>query len=92
MINGSFHLYIWYIVQSSGNIFIFSVFFIDLLIIESLKEKKNNTDFYMHTRNLFVPSRNYLHVHGNVLHAYALQFLVLYNLFPLCITAIYSLL
>jgi len=33
--------------------------------------------------NFFVPLRSYSHVHGNVLHAYALQFLL-----PLCITAI----
>ncbi len=41
----------------------------------------------MHTRNIFVPSRNYWHAH--VLHVYALQFLVLYNIIPLCITAIW---
>ncbi len=35
-----------------------------------------------------IPNIKNTDVHENVMHLYALQFLVLYNLFPLCITAI----
>ncbi len=40
----------------------------------------------MHTRNFFVPSRNYSHVHGNVLHA---NFLVSISSFIYPISFVY---
>ncbi len=85
-----FQPYIWYIIQSSVNIFIFIDFLeVTTYRVAKIKNKEiKYIHFYMHTSNFFVPSRNYSHVHGNVLHAYALQFLLLYNPFPLCITAI----
>ncbi len=68
-------------------IFLFSHgFVIDFLEITHRVPKKNYTCIQ---EKKIVPSRNYSHMHGKVLHAYALQFLVSDNLFPLCITASY---
>ncbi len=60
-----FQLYIWYVVQLSVIIFL------------NNKINKKIQTFTCTKKLFFVPSRNYSHVHGNVLHANALQFLVL---------------
>ncbi len=67
-----FQLYIWYILQSSVNICIFSGFFLHWFSL---------SDFCMNTRNFLCPRETIHKRNGNFSHAYALQFLVLYNLF-----------